>query len=31
MLSKRRVRSELAWISEMKVMDKLGGVSKLRG
>ena len=31
MLSKCRVRSELARISEMQVMDELGGVSKLRG
>ena len=31
MLSKRGVRSKLARISEMKVMDEFGGMSKLRG
>ena len=31
MLSKYRVRSKLARISEMKVMDEFGGVSKLHG
>ena len=31
MLSKCGVRSELARILEMKVMDEVGGVSKLHG
>ena len=31
MLSKHGVMSELAQISEMKVMDESGGVSKLHG